>query len=115
MPGEPRGRARRRQLLLLPHEHHPANSPYRASGPIYVRRGALRRELDVGEAPPYVTQRLISVRAYDTGAMMIDAAVCEGRAVGAALDALFADPAVDYVHLHNAKRGCFSCLASRVG
>jgi hypothetical protein len=102
------------ELLLLPHEHHPAHSPYRASGPIYVRKGARRRELEVGEVPPYVTSRLISVRAYDAGAMMIDAAVCEGPAVGAALDALFADPAVDYVHLHNAKRGCFSCLATRV-
>jgi len=46
--------------------------------------------------------------------MMIDAAVCDGAEVAAVLDRLFAEGAVDYVHLHNAKRGCFSCVASRV-
>jgi hypothetical protein len=102
------------ELLLLPYEHHPAESPYRASGPIFVRRGASRSELSPGEVPAYVTRRLISLRAYDAGAMMIEASVCDGPAVAAALDELFRDPAVSYVHLHNAKRGCFSCEATRV-
>ena len=103
------------ELLLLPYEHHAAGSPYRASGPIFVRRGAVRRELEPGELPPYVTRRLISLRAYDRAAMMIEASVLDGTAVGDALDDLFADRAVAYVHLHNAKRGCYSCRASRVG
>ena len=79
-----------------------------------MRRGAVRRELPPGEVPPYVASRLISVRAYDAGAMMIAASVCEGTAVAGALEEMFADSAVAYVHLHNAKRGCFSCRASRV-
>ena len=103
------------ELLLLPYEHHPAASPYRASGPIYVRRGAARSDLAAGEVPPYVTRRLMSLRAYDDGAMMVAGSVCDGAAVADALDALFADPAVAYVHLHNAKRGCFSCAANRIG
>ena len=103
------------ELLLLPHEHHAVGSPYRASGPIFVRRGAVRRELEAGELPPYVTRRMISLRAYDRGAMMIDAAVREGADAGAALDEMFADRAVAYVHLHNAKRGCYSCCAHRIG
>jgi hypothetical protein len=103
------------ELLLLPYEHHPAGSPYRASGPIFVRRGAVRSELAPGEVPACVTRRLISLRAYDAGAMMIEASVCDGPGVAAALDGLFRDPAVRYVHLHNAKRGCFSCAATRVG
>ncbi|HEY2561263.1 MAG TPA: DUF1203 domain-containing protein [Caldimonas sp.] len=103
------------ELLLLPFEHQPARSPYRASGPIFVRRGAVRSELAPGEVPASVTQRLISLRGYDADAMIIQASVCEGSAVAAALDGMFADAAVAYVHLHNAKRGCYSCLASRVG
>jgi len=102
------------ELLLVPYEHHPARSPYRASGPIFVRRGATRRHLDAGEVPATVLGRLISLRAYDAEAMMLDAAVCDGREVAAALDGFFADAAVDYVHLHFAKRGCFSCSAHRV-
>jgi hypothetical protein len=103
------------ELLLLPYEHHEALSPYRASGPIFVRRGAARRTLAPGELPRYVTDRLISLRAYDADAMMVDATVCDGPEVTAALDGFFANGAVDYVHLHFAKRGCFSCLASRTG
>ena len=101
------------ELLLLPWQHQPANSPYRASGPIFVRRGARRAELARGAVPPYVTRRLMSLRAYDASDMMVAADVCEGPATAEALERLFADDAVTYVHLHNAKRGCYSCLAER--
>ena len=101
------------ELLLLPYEHHPAASPYRASGPIYVRRGARRRTLPPGEVPPYVTRRLISVRAYDARHMLVAATVCDGTEVADEIVARFADSDVAYVHLHNAKQGCFSCLVDR--
>lgn len=103
------------ELLLLPHQHQPAASPYRASGPIFVRRGATQRKLPAGVVPPYVSRRLMSLRAYDAEHMMIDASVCDGPAVAEQLAQWFADPAIAYVHLHNAKRGCFSCVARRVG
>ena len=99
------------ELLLLSFEHQPAASPYRASGPIYVRRSSRRRQLAPGEIPPYVARRQISLRAYDDAAMIVAAEVVDGSAVSAQLARLFADPAVQYVHLHNAKRGCFSCTA----
>ena len=83
------------------------------SGPIFVRRGARRRVLPVDEVPSYVATRLMSVRAYDARHMMIDAAVCEGAVAGAEITRMFADPAVAYIHLHNAKRGCFSCEVVR--
>jgi hypothetical protein len=102
------------ELLLLPYEHQPAASPYRSSGPVFVRRGARQSQLPPGVVPPYVSRRLISLRAYDVSNMMIDANVCEGMAVAEELERTFANSEVAYVHLHNAKRGCFSCLASRV-
>ncbi|TVR96147.1 MAG: DUF1203 domain-containing protein [Trueperaceae bacterium] len=101
------------ELLLLPHAHHPVDSPYRASGQIYVRRGVQQRTLAPGEVPAYVTRRLISVRAYDAGHMMVAASVCDGPEVGDEIVARFADPDAAYVHLHNAKQGCFSCLVVR--
>lgn len=102
------------ELLLLPYLHQPAASPYRASGPIFVRQGARRSVLPARVVPSYVSQRLMSLRAYDTAHMMIDATVCEGATVAEQLERIFSDPHVTYIHLHNAKRGCFSCLASRV-
>jgi hypothetical protein len=101
------------ELLLLPYEHLPRNSPYRASGPIFVRKHAVKRLLDVDEVPSYVTRRLISVRAYDSDDMMLSAEVCEGPDVAAALVRHFSDPHTAYIHLHNAARGCFSCRADR--
>ena len=102
------------ELLLLPYEHQPENSPYRASGPIYVRVAASQRTLPVGEVPEYVRLRQISVRAYDAQHMMIDAEVCAGDAVAGEIERQFADPEVSYIHLHHAQRGCFSCLVRRV-
>jgi len=99
------------ELLLLPFQHQPAAGPYRASGPIYVRKGSRQKRLPPGVVPPYVTRRQISLRAYDAGHAIIDAEVVDGVDVARQLVTLFANPGVRYVHLHNAKRGCFSCAA----
>ena len=101
------------EMLLLPYVHQPAASPYHASGPIFVRRGARQQRLGVAEVPTCVSTRLMSLRAYDAAHRIIDATVCEGGVAGAEITRLFANPLVTYIHLHNAKRGCFSCEARR--
>ena len=101
------------ELLLLPYEHHAAPSPYRSSGPIFIRRGARQPRLPVGELPSYVTRRLISVRAYDALGLMVDASVCEGDKVRHEIGRFFGDGQVAYIQLHNAKQGCFSCQVDR--
>jgi hypothetical protein len=101
------------EVLLLPFEHQPAMSLYRASGPIYVRRGARQCTIAIGEIPAYVRIRLVSVRAYDTRGWIVDAAVCEGKDVDAKITEMFARPEAVYLHLHNARRGCFSCRVNR--
>ena len=101
------------ELLLLPYLHQPAASPYRASGPIYVRRGVKRRQLRVGEVPNYVSSRLISVRAYDAEDMMVAASVCDGAAVAVEIEACLRRDDIAYIQLHNARRGCFSCEVVR--
>jgi hypothetical protein len=101
------------ELLLLPFAHQPAPSPYRASGPIFVRKGARQCKLAAGVIPDYVRLRQMSVRAYDAAHLMIDAAVCEGQDAAAAILKMFDNSDVAYIHLHNAKRGCFSCRVDR--
>lgn len=101
------------ELLLLPYEHQPAQSPYRASGPIFVRKTARQHSLAVGEINDYVRLRLLSVRAYDSTDLMLDAAVCEGKDVAASILRMFDNLQVAYIHLHNANRGCFSCRVNR--
>jgi hypothetical protein len=99
------------QVILLPFAHHMAHSPYRASGPIYVRgQGSSFDRVD--ELPPVFEGRLLAVRAYDTGGMMIDADVVDSDP-RALFRKFFADPAVDYIHVHYARRGCYSCRVER--
>jgi Protein of unknown function (DUF1203) len=101
------------ELLLLSFEHQTAGSPYKASGPIYVRKASRQESLPPDMIPDYVRLRQISVRAYDAQHMMIDATVCEGCEVAPLIRTMFADDEVAYIHLHNAKRGCFSCAVHR--
>ncbi len=102
------------ELLLLPFEHQPTHSPYRSSGPIFVRKAAVRATIEPGVIPDYVRLRLMSVRAYDSAHMMTDATVCEGGDIASAIERMFSSDEVAYIHLHNAKRGCFSCTVNRV-
>jgi len=100
-------------VILLPFSHHDVNSPYRASGPIFVREGVRTAAPAVGEVPAMLRHRLLSVRAYDEAGMMRAADVVNGSELEAAVQRLFADPAVAYLHVHNAKPGCFNCSVLR--
>lgn len=102
------------ELFLISYTHHAVESPFRSAGPIYVRVGAQERRLAPGEIPDCVRSRLMSARAYDERNLMVAARVCDGEQVSAVLEELFEDPEVQYVQLHNAKPGCFSCEARRV-
>jgi len=101
------------RLLLLTFEHHGVDSPYRASGPIYVREGAVQAEPAVNEVPLQLRRRLLSVRAYSAAGMMRDASVVEGADLEGAVETLFADPKVAYLHLHNAIPGCYAARVER--
>ncbi|HUO93415.1 MAG TPA: DUF1203 domain-containing protein [Rhizomicrobium sp.] len=101
------------RVLLVPFEHQPAHSPYRASGPIFVRENARATWDHVGEVPPALRARLLSVRAYAEDGMMIDADVTDGAALEPLLERLFANPDVAYAHVHNARRGCYAARVER--
>jgi hypothetical protein len=101
------------ELLLLHYTHLDSRSPYRASGPIFVRRGVSDRRRISGELPPYLTRRLLSVRAYDDADLMVAAEVVEGAAAAALFEQLLERPDVSYLHVHFAKRGCYACRVER--
>jgi hypothetical protein len=100
-------------VVLLPFVHHDVPSPYRASGPIFVRRGAKRATPPPGEVPAMLRHRLLSVRVYDPGGMMVAAEVLPGTELEPLLGRLLADRAVHDVHVHNARPGCFNCRVER--
>ncbi len=100
-------------VLLLPFTHHDVSSPYRASGPIFVRSGARTATPAAGEIPAMFHHRLLSVRAYDGAAMLVGAEVVSGGELEAAIRTLFAGEGVSYLHIHNARPGCYNCRVER--
>jgi hypothetical protein len=101
------------EVILLPFEHHAVSSPYRASGPIFVRKMAKTGHFEVNEIPLMFHHRLLSVRGYDKNALMISANVTEGIALKSAILTAFSDENVAYLHVHNARPGCFNVLVRR--
>ncbi len=101
-------------VLLLNHFSQPADTPYRASHAIFVREGATEAYDAVDEVPEVMRRRLLSLRAFDRNDMMVDADVIDGSRVETVIERLFSDPAVRYIHVHNAKQGCYSGRVDRV-
>jgi hypothetical protein len=101
------------ELLLLNHAHQPANTPYRATHAIYVRRVAERAFDAVDAIPEVMASRLLAVRAFDARHMMIDADVCEGEDAAALIERLLANPEARYLQAHYARRGCYAARIER--
>ena len=102
-------------VLLIHYEHQPARTPFRASHAIYVREDAAQANCEIGEVPALLRSRTISLRGFDAGHMLIAADLAEGTALESALEAMFANEAVSYIHLHFAKPGCYAARVVRAG
>lgn len=100
-------------LLLLPYLHHAVAGPYRASGPIYVRENAEKTAVFRDVIPPFLHRRLLSVRGYRADDWMHAADVVEGKTLDLVIDAMFSQEAIAYLHIHNARPGCYSCRVDR--
>lgn len=100
-------------VLLLNHEHH-AVGPYRARHAIFVRESAATPARYENVMPPALASRLLAIRAYDEGGMMIDAEIVEGVNAVPLVERLLADPRAVYLHAHNARRGCFAARIDRL-
>ena len=95
-------------LLLLNHVCQPAETPYRATHAIFVREGAEETYDRINEVPEVMRLRLLSLRGYDAAGMMLDADIIEGKEIKGLIERLLGNPQVDYIHVHNARRGCYS-------
>lgn len=101
------------RVLLINYEHLAATSPFRATHAIYVREAAADKTCEVGEIPELFRSRLISLRAFDSASMLLDADVVPGTEIEARLDDMLRTTTVAHVDLHFAKPGCFAARAFR--
>lgn len=100
-------------VLLLNFEHLPLPSPYRSRYAIYVGEAAPEARLEPGEIPEVMQNRPLAVRAFDGRGMLLAADLAADEAVAPTLERLLADAAVDFLHVHNAKHGCYVARVDR--
>ena len=102
------------EVILLNFEHHSVNSPYKTGGPIFVRKTSQTLTPEINEVPKMFNHRLLSIRGFDKNATMIFADVTQGDTLKEKLFEILDNKAIDYLHIHNARPGCYNCLVERV-
>lgn len=63
--------------------------------------------------PAALERRTISLRAFDNGNEIVDAVLCEGKNLKAAIEQMLSDAKVAYLHAHYATRGCYAARIER--
>ena len=102
------------EVILFNYQHHNVNSPYQASGPVFIRTNCEQANLNQNEIPLMLNHRLLSLRIYDKDAMMIDARTIEGKKLEATIQDVFSNDKSKYIHIHNSGPGCFNCQVNRI-
>jgi Protein of unknown function (DUF1203) len=100
------------ELLLVSHDPFVASSPYRCASPIFIHREPCTRD-DSSGLPAQLTNRKLSVRAFDSAAMMLDAALIDGSDLSATIERLLGSDDVEHLHVHNEPRGCWAARVDR--
>ncbi|UNI24877.1 hypothetical protein JDV02_010596 [Purpureocillium takamizusanense] len=108
------------QMLLTPYDPFLGDSPYRQPGPIFVHLDpAACKVYEPDDAngnrlPEQLRKRLLSVRAFGADHCLVDADVVPGEQLAGVAERMMGDGAVEYIHVHNARPGCFAARIERV-
>jgi len=100
-------------VILANYQHQPEASPYQATHAIFVRKNAPQAQPAQNDVPDVIRNRLISLRYFDRSHLMIDADVVDGKDVARTLAEAFENADIAYIHIHNAKPGCYAASAYR--
>ncbi len=100
-------------VILVNFEHQSADSPFKAAHAIIVREHAEQAFPEIGVIPELFETRLISIRAFDDKHYIVDADVVDGSRLSESIPTMLQDTRVTYLHLHNAKLGCFAARVTR--
>jgi hypothetical protein len=102
------------EVLLFPFEYHKTKSPYKASGPIFIRKNTLKATLEINKIPEMLFKRNQTLRAYDKNGIMINAISPETSELKKGIETLFSNSIASYIQIHNTNPGCYNCQVNRV-
>ena len=96
-------------VLLLSMRPPGADSPYMATGPVYVHRERCAGYHPQSDIPDLLRGRLLSLRGYTAEHMITGTTVVSGDVVEGAAEELLARPGTAYLFAHFAGPGCYAC------
>lgn len=102
------------ELILLHHTSHDVATPYRSAYAIYVRKDVAAADY-VDTTPPVFEGRPLGLRGFDAEGILRDARLALPGEADARIRDLLDNPAIAYIHAHNAAHGCFAARIDRHG
>jgi hypothetical protein len=100
--------------LLFSYAPNSCDHPYNEIGPIYIHEDRCSPYSTNELFPPELrTRSPITLRCYSDDGVMVNGELVGERSVEAAINELFADPLVKYLHARTATVGCFIARIER--
>lgn len=100
-------------LVLFPFATIAPGKPYAETGPIFVHADSCERYRATDEFPGDFREGR-SIRGYDAAENMIAGEVVNGSGPEAVVERLLADPAIAFLQVRSASRGCYTFGIERV-
>lgn len=100
-------------MHLFTYQPFAERSPYTVASPIFLHADSCARH-DPATFPPLVRTGLRAVRAYDADDLLVDCDIAPGAGVESLIERLLADDRAEYLHVHSAREGCFTCRVDRL-
>ncbi len=105
------------ELILVSYDPFTGSSPYRSASPIFLHRSPCTPiesgPIESGAVPDQLARRTLSVRAFDSAEMMVDAALIDGADLSGTIHRLLSNADVHHLHVHNEPRGCWAARVDR--
>ena len=100
-------------LLLFSYSAFKRPHPSWSVGPVFIHANDCAPSSDRREVPLQLRIRLLALRSYDDADQMVGCDLVEGAQLEELVERLFEDPLAQYIHVHNARAGCFACRIDR--
>jgi hypothetical protein len=99
--------------LLFTYNPFAALDAYPSPGPIFIHEANCEPYHEGGTFPPALRNLPLTLEGYGEGRWLIARERPVGEEIEAAIDSIFANPAVRYIHLRNTEAGCFIAQIDR--
>ncbi len=99
------------RVILFPYIAIPEDRPYTETGPIFVHEAPCERYASDEYPGVFWTGRVL--RAYDSKQNMIDTAIVDDAEPEAAIERLFANRAIAFLHARSLTNGCYTFRIER--